>query len=552
MELEVAVLLILAGPRQEAVEVSILRFLLWPGLLTHTIPDPIILSDDESAGAESETDCSDLDLNVDVRAKSDSDPPHVADSELADGDGFGLGAALISNRLVTDHQDDDNDHNGVIDKTQLRLSADRPRPASPDPGSDTHQASKLQVNTDIIQESTSYDNLDVTKELEGEGFDVFAEGDDVDSRSTKGRRLSAVSDKNPASGSNISGLQDGQPDDTQSPQLALAGASPHQSDLKNDHLPKQLRRGATRNGRRKRPRAIAPIRLATTASTASTAPEFADLEEPKSRVQITAPDEEWELCDTDQKMVDDGSTDDSDDEDYADMSDAAGSKRGRLPHSRKRVRRTKDREHNDVEGPPTYPVDVLCQAAAATSSSSTQESEEMPIHKYFTLKTVASKVVYCLTFSQELLPRPQHQGQRQDSTPDLEKPQSVALDSRMCQAPLQRQTTRRPWTREEDATLGKMKKKGHSWAEIHAALPQANRTKVSTRVKKTQSAPPSRNKRTPFTLKEDALLVDLKENKRWRWKQIEQKFPQRTLNSLQVHYCTKLKGTVLTERDESV
>jgi hypothetical protein len=89
-----------------------------------------------------------------------------------------------------------------------------------------------------------------------------------------------------------------------------------------------------------------------------------------------------------------------------------------------------------VEGPATYPLDVLCQAATATSSSSTQESEEMPIHGYFTLKTVASKVVYCLTFSQELLPRPPHQGQRQDSTTDLEKPQSVALDSRICQAPL--------------------------------------------------------------------------------------------------------------------
>jgi hypothetical protein len=334
MELEMAVLLILAAPQQEAVKVSILRFSLWPGLFIHTIPDPIILSDDESAGAESETDCSDLD--VDVRAKNDSDPPHVADSELADGSGSGSGsgAALISDRLVTDHQDDDNNYNnGIVGKTQLRLSTDRPRLASPDPGSDAHQASKLQVNTDLIQGATSYDNLDVTKELEGEGFDVFAErddDDDDDTRSTKGRTLSAVSDKNLASSSNISGLQDGQPDDTQSPQLALAAVSPHQSNLKNDHLPKQLRRGATRNDCRKRLRTIAPIRLATTASTASAAAESADLEEGQSRVQITAPDEEWELRDTDQKMVDDGGADDSDDEDYADMSD---SKRGSRLHS---------------------------------------------------------------------------------------------------------------------------------------------------------------------------------------------------------------------------
>jgi hypothetical protein len=87
---------------------------LLPGLLTHIIPVPIILSDDESAGAESKTDYSDLD--VDVRAKSDSDPPHVVENELADGDGLGLGAALIFDCLVTDYQDDYNDHHGVVDK----------------------------------------------------------------------------------------------------------------------------------------------------------------------------------------------------------------------------------------------------------------------------------------------------------------------------------------------------------------------------------------------------------------------------------------------------
>lgn len=174
--------------------------------------DPIILSDNESAGAESETDYSDLD----IRAKSDSDPLHVTDSELADGDGFGSGAALISDRLVTNHQDNDNRHNGVIDKTQLPLSADRPRSAPPEPRSDTHPASKLQVNPDIIQESTSYENLDVSEELESEGFNVSAEGDDIHPHFTKERTLSAIYGKNPASGNSISELQDGQPDGTQS------------------------------------------------------------------------------------------------------------------------------------------------------------------------------------------------------------------------------------------------------------------------------------------------------------------------------------------------
>jgi hypothetical protein len=490
MEFEVAVLLILAAPRQEAVKVSTLRFLIWPGL-TCTIPDPIILSDDESAGAESETDCGDLDVNV--RAKSDSDPPHVADSELADGDGFASEAALISGRLVTDYQDDDNNHNnGVVDKTRLRLSADRPRSASPDPGSDTHQSSKLQVNTDITQGSTSYDNLDVTKELEGEDFDVFAKGDDGEddnddgTRSTKGRKLSAVSDNNPASDSNISGMQDGQPDDTQYPQLCPAAASLHQLDPKNDHLPKHRHRGATRDDLRKRPRTAAPIRPTSTARPASAAPESGA--EAQSRAQITAPDQE---------MVDDASADDADDEDYADMSDAAGSKRGGRPRSRKRVRRTKDREHSDVEGPSPHSLDVLCQAAAATSSSSMQESEEIPIHGYLTLKTIESKVVYCLTFSQELLPEPSGTLQSQGLTRGV----SSSSDRR-----------------------------------------DSERSLVQER----SMSRPVRNSR--FSPQDDELLLQLK-GEGLSWDEISDRFPERSKGALQVHYSTKLKPRSETSKN---
>jgi hypothetical protein len=90
------------------------------------------------------------------------------------------------------------------------------------------------------------------------------------------------------------------------------------------------------------------------------------------------------------------------------------------------VRWTKDTEDNDVAAPSTHSLDAAYQAAAATSSGSMHESEEIPIHGYLTLKTIESKVVYCLTFSQELLPCSRGWGQRQDSTTDLEEPQSVA------------------------------------------------------------------------------------------------------------------------------
>jgi hypothetical protein len=61
---------------------------------------------------------------------------------------------------------------------------------------------------------------------------------------------------------------------------------------------------------------IAPIRLATTISTASAVPESADLEEPKLCIQIMLPDEEWELRNTDEEMVDGESADNSEDKDY--------------------------------------------------------------------------------------------------------------------------------------------------------------------------------------------------------------------------------------------
>jgi hypothetical protein len=439
-----------------------------------------MLSDDESAGAASETDCSDLD--IDVRAKSDSDPLHVADNELPDGHCFGSRAALISDRLVTDHQDDNNNHNkGVVDKTQLRLSAGRPRSASPDHGSDTLQASKLQVDTDITQESMSSVDLDVTKEWEDEGFDASPEGtgkDDGDDCSTKGRTLSSLSDKIPVFDSNISGLLDSQPDDIQSPQLALAAASHHQSDLKNDHLAKQLRRGATRNVRSKRPRTTASIGLASAARTASASLESSTKLQP--RAQITGPN---------QKMADDGSDDDSNDEDYVDISDAAGSKRGGRQRSRKRARRTKDTEDNDVAAPSTRPLHVSCQAASATSSGSRQESDEIPIHGYFTLKTIESKVVYCLTFSQELLPEPSGRWQRQGIA------RSVSSSSDM------RDSERLPV---QGRDVGR----------------------------------PVRNSR--FSSEDDELLLQLK-GEGLSWDEISDYFPGRSKGTLQVHYSTKLK-----------
>lgn len=270
-----------------------------------------------------------------------------------------------------------------------------------------------------------------------------------------------------------------------------------QSDLTNDPLSRHRHgRDAARNFGRKRPRTTAPTGLASAASNVSDALESNDLEEPQSVALLAAPGQERKIRDIDQEMVDDGGTDDSNDENYGYMNDSAAPEIQGRSRSWKRVRRTKDTEHNDVETPSTYSLNVSYQAIAATSSGSMQESEAIPIHGYLTLKTIESKVVYCLTFSQELLPRPQDRGQKQNCTTDLEGPRSaapreapakssiphdVAPYSGIRQAPLRRQTTRSPWTPEEDATVLKMKKDGYSWEEIHAALP--HRTKATIQVR---------------------------------------------------------------------
>jgi hypothetical protein len=109
------------------------------------------------------------------------------------------------------------------------------------------------------------------------------------------------------------------------------------------------------------------------------------------------------------------------------------------------------------------------------------ESEEIPIHGYLILKTIESKVVYCLTFSQEVLPRPRDRGQRQATTTDLGEPQSVAPDPGMRQAPLRRQAPHQAWAQKEEATLREMKEAGCSWDEIHAALPHRSKGTLQVR-----------------------------------------------------------------------
>ncbi|KAE9373826.1 hypothetical protein N431DRAFT_456560 [Stipitochalara longipes BDJ] len=328
--------------------------------------DPITLSDDESVGAEFENDFSDFD--IDTRASSDSGHPY-GEGELADGDGIAHALGHHTNSVASD--------------PQLRLSAEHP--ASESCGSVTHQASELRMYAEVTQESTRYVNLGATKGLRGGKCSTSAEGIDEDDEDDHSARStsSAVSSDNLALDGNMSRPQDGQPH-AQVPQPGLAVESFHQSDL-NDSLPEQPRRpGATGKACREHPRPTAPVRLPSNADTV-----FAT--EVHHHAYAGAPILNW---------------------------DSNG--------ARKRARRMKNMEDDDVAALSTRSHNTSCEAAIATSSSGTHESEEIPIHGYLTLKTVDSKVVYCLTFSQEVLLLPRDRRQKQASTTEFEAPQSAA------------------------------------------------------------------------------------------------------------------------------
>jgi hypothetical protein len=142
-----------------------------------------------------------------------------------------------------------------------------------------------------------------------------------------------------------------------------------------------------------------------------------------------------------------------------------------------------------VETPSTHSLNVSYQATAATSSGGVQESEEIPIHGYLTLKTIDSKVVYCLTFSQELLAEPGGTSQRQG----IPRSVSSSIDRR-----------------------------------------DSERLSVQERT----MCRPVRNSR--FSSQEDKLLLQLKEEG-LSWDEISDRFPERSKGTLQVHYSTKLK-----------
>ena len=117
--------------------------------------------------------------------------------------------------------------------------------------------------------------------------------------------------------------------------------------------------------------------------------------------------------------------------------------------------------------------DFVCSSELSNQDVVTTQSEEIPIRGFLTLKTFESKVIFCLSFSQELL---------------LQSGGTCASKSSVRSATLQSKSKRVLWKPEENKTICKMKKKGCLWKEIYRAFPDrtlgAIQVQYSTKLKK--------------------------------------------------------------------
>jgi hypothetical protein len=231
----------------------------------------------------------------------------------------------------------------------------------------THMTSLKVVAEYYIASPDLYSDLNVTNEAEDKETDVYADKDDTGTYSTRSGS-SAVSSDNPASDSNVSlsELRGSQHNSVQSTHPGPAAVSLQQSDLTNSPLLRhRRRRDNTKNIRCKRLRIPSPTGPASTTSPVPVTLESNDLEHTQSVAQLTATAKEREIRDIDHEMADNGGSDDSNDDDYENINNAKTSEIRHPPHSRKRVMRAKDTEHNDVETTSTHSLNVSCQATTA-------------------------------------------------------------------------------------------------------------------------------------------------------------------------------------------
>jgi hypothetical protein len=163
------------------------------------------------------------------------------------------------------------------------------------------------------------------------------------------------------------------------------------------------------------------------------------------------------------------SSDDSDDGDYVEE----------CPRPTKRLRRVRFSEtvrYRSQEAPmsPADTLDSESQGRAESSSDTVYASEIIPIRGVLTLKEVNSEMQYCLTFSQDLLPR--FFGQKQNDTScTLTSAHSVRSASPSEQGRGRAGCGRYSFSVEDDQRLKRLKEEGLPWNEIAKHFPRSTK-----------------------------------------------------------------------------
>jgi hypothetical protein len=250
------------------------RFSTTPWILADSITgNPIVSDDERSEGAESNTNYNDLDIGVTASAANDFDG------------------------------DDHGNANDGIDNNQCPSSTDRPRSASLGHDFTPPHTTEPPLHAQATKANAKRINYDgPNKPGDDDIFDVFAEDDAnkarKDARPAQRRikrgKLSPTSYSDPTSKSVTTDPHDGGRDHTQSPQPCPAAGAVQQSDSRaSPLLERRHREDVARSDAHNH--STSPVKLASAASTPSTALKTTDLGELQPGALVTDSDEDWEI-----------------------------------------------------------------------------------------------------------------------------------------------------------------------------------------------------------------------------------------------------------------
>jgi hypothetical protein len=173
----------------------------------------------------------------------------------------------------------------------------------------------------------------------------------------------------------------------------------------------------------------------------------------------------------------DESPDDSDDENYVEECQSPA-KRRRVTSS-KTVRYARDRSQK-IPMSPADTLDNESQGMAESASDIAYMAEEIPVSGVLTLKEVDGNMQYCLTFSQDLLPR--FIGKKLNNTSSaLTSAHSVRSRLPSVQGRGRAGSSRYRFKDEDDQLLKQLKEEGKSWSEIAKRFPRTTKGSLQVR-----------------------------------------------------------------------